>query len=189
MHKTILGLVLFLLSFATANGEPVRYLLAPDKSTVGFTYQYNGNPTKGTMPVASAQLTIDFAALGKSTVQVVLNARNARAGFIFATEALRGKSVLDVANHPQISFVSTQVSRSGNGAKIEGMVTIRGVTRPLTLMAGFYRLKGSDPTDLSHLSILLTGNISRSGFGATGYPDMVGEQIDLRILARIHQIN
>ena len=169
--------------------EPVGYVLDSSKSTVGFTYQFNGNPTKGTMPITSADLTIDFAALEKSTVQVVLNVRKARAGFIFATEALRGKSVLDVGNHPQIRFVSTQVSRSGNGAKITGMVTIRGVTKPLTLMAGFYRLKGSDPADLSHLSILLTGSVSRSAFGATGYPDMVGEQIDLRILARIRQIN
>ncbi len=141
------------------------------------------------MPITSADLTVDFTALEESTVQVVLNVKKNRAGFIFATEALRGKSVLDVANHPQIRFVSTQVSRSGNGAKIDGIVTIRGVTRPLTLMVGFYRLKGSEPADLSRLSILLTGTISRSSFGVTGYPDLVGEQIDLRILARIRQVN
>ncbi len=185
------ALLILIMAFWAANGaaEPVRYVLESGKSTVGFTYQFSGNPTKGTMPITSADLTIDFAALEKSTVQVVLNVRKARGGFIFATEALRGKSVLDVATHPQIRFVSTQVSRSGNGAKIEGMVTVRGVTRPLTLKAGFYRLKGSNPADLSRLSILLTGTISRSDFGATGYPDLVGERIDLRIMARIRQAN
>ncbi len=184
------GLLILIIAFWAANcaAKPVRYVLESGKSTVGFTYQFSGKPTKGTMPITSADLTIDFAALEKSMVQVVLNVKKARAGFIFATEALRGKSVLDVANHPQIRFVSTKVSRSGNGAKITGMVTIRGITRPLTLMAGFYRQKGSDPTDLSHLSILLTGTISRSAFGATGYPDLVGEQIDLRILVRIRQV-
>jgi len=184
------GLLILIMAFWAANcaAEPVRYVLEIGKSTVGFTYQFNGNPTKGTIPVASADMTIDFAKLANSTVQVALNVKKARGGFIFASEALRGKSVLDAASHPQIRFISTQVSRSGNGAKIDGMVTIRGVTKPLTLMAGFYRLKGSDPADLSRLSILLSGTISRSDFGATGYPDLVGERIDLRILARIRQL-
>ncbi len=68
------------------------------------------------------------------------------------------------------------------------MVTIRGVTKPLTLNAVFYRQKGSAPKDLSKLSILLTGSISRAAFGATGYPKLVGDRIDLRILARIRQV-
>ncbi len=189
MLKTILGLVLLLLTITAAYADPTRYRLEPDKSSVRFTYRLDGRQIKGAMPVASADILIDFDTLPASKIQITLNVSKARAGFIFATQALLGKSVLDVANHPHIRFVSTKVLPSGNGVKITGMVTIRGVTKPLTLMAGFYRLKDSDPADLLRLSILLTGTISRSAFGATGYPDLVGDRIDLRILARIRQGN
>ncbi len=188
MSRIILSLVFLVSTLLAAHAKPVRYLLEANKSLVGFVYHFNGAPTKGTMPVASADLTIDFAALHKSRVIISLNVKKARAGFIFATQALREKSVLDVANHPQIRFSSTKVSRTATGARVVGMVTIRGETKPLTLNAVFYRQKGSAPKDLSKLSILLTGSISRAAFGAAGYPKLVGDRIDLRILARIQQV-
>ena len=188
MSRLTLSILLFVLSFCAATASPVQYLLEAAKSSVGFTYRFSGAPTKGTMPVSSADILIDFAVLRNSKVHISLNVKKARAGFIFATEALKGKTVLNVAKHPQIRFVSTLVSKSGNGAKVTGMVTIRGVTKPLVLSAQFYRQQGSRPKDLSHLSILLTGSISRNAFGATGYPDLVGDKIDLRILARIRQV-
>ncbi len=188
MSRIFLSLVFLVSTLLAAHAKPMRYLLEADKPSVGFVYHFNGAQTKGTMPVASADLTIDFAALHKTTVRISLNVRKARAGFIFATQALREKSVLDVANHPQIRFSSTKVSRTATGARVVGMVTIRGVTKPLTLNAVFYRQKGSAPKDLSKLSILLTGSISRSAFGAKGYPKLVGDRIDLRILARIRQV-
>ncbi|AXX98397.1 YceI family protein [Profundibacter amoris] len=188
MSRIFLSLVFLVSTLLAAHAKPVRYLLEANKSSVGFVYHFNGAPTKGTMPVTSADLTIDFAALHKTTVRISLNVRKARAGFIFATQALREKSVLDVANHPQIRFSSTKVSRTATGARVVGMVTIRGVTNPLTLNAVFYRQKGSAPKDLSKLSILLTGSISRLAFGAAGYPKLVGDRIDLRILARIRQM-
>ena len=189
MSRLFLSLVLLCSTLLAAHAEPVHYTLEASKSSVGFIYHFNGAPTKGTMPVAKADLSIDFAAFHKSTVLILLNVKKARAGFIFATQALREKSVLDVANHPQIRFVSTKFSRTDTGAKVVGMVTIRGVTKPLILNAVFYRQKGSTPKDLSKLSILLTGSISRAAFGAKGYPNLVGDRIDLRILARIRQVN
>ena len=188
MLKTTLGLVLLLATIAAAYAEPVRYQLEPDKSSVGFTYRFDGTPIKGTMPVASAAMVIDFNALRASKIQIALNANKARAGFIFATEAMRGASVLNAAKHPHIRFVSTGVSQSGNGAVITGMITIRGVSRPMTLLANFYRQKGSDPNDLADLTILLTGSVSRGAFGAAGYPNLVGDRIDLRIIAGIRRL-
>ena len=63
------------------------------------------------------------------------------------------------------------------------------MTRPATLQARIYRQDGFKPGDYSHLSILLTGTVNRSDFGATGWSDMVGDQVRLRILARIAQTN
>ena len=168
--------------------KPIDYRLNADKSSVSFSYQFNGQTINGSMPVSDARLSLDFNSLDNSTVTIVLNADKARAGFLFATQAMRGKTILDTAQHPTIQFVSKRVLRTDTGAKITGKVTVRGVTKPLVLTARFYRQKGVMPKDLSLLTILLTGAIPRASFGANGYPKLVGDQINLRIIAHIKQV-
>jgi polyisoprenoid-binding protein YceI len=75
--------------------------------------------------------------------------------------------------------------RISEGASIEGQLTLRGVTRPLDLDAVLSRPAGSAPDDLSVLTIRLTGRLSRSAFGATGYPQMVADEVELDIRAEI----
>lgn len=185
MLKPFLYLIVFFAALTAAQADPVRYLLQIDKSSVGFSYGFNGAKIKGTMPVDSADIQIDFDTLSNTKIQLVLNAHKARAGFIFATEAMRGKSILDATKHPQIHFVSTKVSRTPNGATMDGQITIRGVTKPIRLSAQFYRQTGSIPKDRSQLVILLTGAVSRESFGASGYQNMVGDRIGLRVIAAI----
>jgi polyisoprenoid-binding protein YceI len=92
---------------------------------------------------------------------------------------------LDAARPPEIVFQSTAVTRNGDGARIAGNITIRGVTRPITLDATIYRQAGTAAGDLSHLSVHLTGRVMRSAFGATGWADMVADEVRLDILARV----
>jgi polyisoprenoid-binding protein YceI len=98
---------------------------------------------------------------------------------------MKGPKVLDADSHPTISFQSTSVRSAGEGAIVEGQVTIRGVTQPMTLQAQIFRQQGRAEGDLSHLTVRLTGAVKRSAFGATGWLDMVGDEVRLDILARI----
>ena len=59
------------------------------------------------------------------------------------------------------------------------------VTRPVLLDAMIWRQKGHAPGDLSQLTVRLTGAVLRSDYGATGWADMVGDEVRLTILARI----
>ncbi len=188
MSKILISLFCLFFTATATNGEPARYGLVPDKTTVGFTYKLDGNPIKGTMPVVRAEMIIDFDALPASNVQISLDASKARGGFVFATQALRGKSVLDTAQHPLVQFVSNDIVRTSKGAVVKGNITIRGVTRSVTLKASFFRHQNSKPQDLSNLMVLLTGSVSRAAFGAEGYPKLVGDQIDLHIVANIKRL-
>ncbi len=173
------------LAAASAHAGPESYQLDTARSEVTFTYIFDETPITGRMPVKSADLLIDLDSLPSSRVLVTLNADAARAGFIFATEAMKGQKVLHTAQFPDIHFRSTQIVGDLQGADVSGDLTIRGVTQPTTLKARLFRQRGTAVDDRNNLLVELTGTVSRAAFGATGYPKLVGDVIQLRIIARI----
>ncbi|MCL6283905.1 YceI family protein [Ruegeria sp. 2012CJ41-6] len=171
---------------------PQPYLLDRSASKVGFIFTLAGNAQRGTMPVAAADIQIDAANLTASTVDVSVDAARARTGLFFATQAMKSPEVLDTGTYPTIRFVSKQVvlgdgGRLSDGAQLHGDLTLRGVTRPVSFAAFLYRKPGSAASDLAELSIQLRGQISRSAFGAAGYPDLVPDPIILDIRAVIRR--
>ncbi|MGV8987909.1 MAG: YceI family protein [Cypionkella sp.] len=184
--RTIFALMLMA---QAAMATPEIYHLQPELSSVGFETDFGPDKISGTMPVASANLTLDFAHVAASKVAVTLNAKGSNASFPFAAQAMRGPKVLDTAEFPEISFVSTSVQPEAQGAAVAGNITIRGVTRPASFHAEIWRQQGTVEGDLSHLTIRLTGAIKRSDFGAVGWGDMVGDEVRLNILARIERTN
>lgn len=187
MHRTILAIFLAALP-AGAFAATSDYVLQPDQSSVGFETDFGTDRITGRMPVSQADLTLDFDKVANSTIEVTLDVSRAEASFPFAAQAMKGPKVLDSGDHPTIHFVSTKVRPSGEGARVDGNLTIRGVTRPVTLDAQVYRQQGYVEGDLSHLTIRLRGAVNRSEFGATGWSDMVGDEVRLDILARIARV-
>lgn len=175
------------LTLAAAQAAPVRYSLEPAASTVGFETDFGGDLITGRMPVAAADLTLDFDNLAASRIEVVLDAAGAAASLPFAAQAMKGPKVLDTANFPTLHFASTSVRKAGDGAEVQGALTLRGVTRPMRMQAVIWRQTGQPEGDLSRLTIRLTGSLRRSDFAATGWSDMVGDEVRLDIRARIHR--
>lgn len=182
----ILTLIFALLALP-AFAAPEAYRLNAAQSVVGFTYMFQGNPNQGRMPVKSARMVLDLDNVPNSTVDVTLNADRAKAGFIFATQTMKGPQVLNTAQFPEIRFRSTSITGDLRGARVTGDLTVRGVTRPVTLQAGLYRQSGTEVGDRSRLIVQLTGTISRAAFGAGGFPGFVDDPIDLNIIARIEK--
>ncbi len=184
------AILIMVLGTATSSAAPTRYALDQTVSQVGFIYVLNGAAQKGTMPVSQADLVIDPENLRDAKVDVQVSVEKARTGLIFATDALKAPSVLDAGQFPTIRFVATAIhlgadGRLSNGARIDGDITMRGVTRPASFQASLFRMQGSAPDDLSTLTIRLTGAVRRSDFGASGYADLVGDVVQLDIVARI----
>ena len=188
MTKVMRLSLLLILWAGTLSAAPIPYAIEAAKSTVGFETDFGPDKINGSMPVTRADLVLDFGNVANCTIAVTLDISKATASFPFATQALKGPKVLDAQTYPDITFVSTAVRSKGDGAEVDGKLTIRGVTKPVTLAAQIYRQDGFQAGDFSHLSVLLTGAVNRSEFGATGWSDMVGDQVRLRILARIAEV-
>lgn len=178
---------LLALASPPALAGPDPYRLNAAQSVVAFTYQFQGAPKQGRMPVKSAIIRLDLDNIPRSSVDVTLDASRARAGFIFATQTMKGPNVLYTDKFPTIRFRSTAIDGDLSGAMVRGDLTVRGVTRPVTLRAGLYRQDGTQLGDRSRLIVQLTGAISRAAFGADGFPGYVDDRIDLNIIARIEK--
>ncbi len=183
--KQTFALLPLLIALATpAWAEPVPYALDRDNSVVGFTYTLNGSDTKGNIPISQANVVLDLDRFANSRVSATLAASQATAGLFFATDAMRGTSVLNTSAHPTITFQSRRVRPTAAfAAKVDGDITIRGVTRPITLDAQLFRPQGA--TGFDRLSVRLQGSIDRRAFGATGFPQFVGPTIELDIITRV----
>lgn len=189
-RRTLILALAALMAAPAARAAPRRYVLDAAASRMGFSFVLNGARVKGEMPVARADIRVDTGNLAASSADVLLDAAKARTGLILATEAMKGPDVLDTARHPQIRFVSYRIrlgagGRISEGAQMTGGLTLRGVTRRVTLAAALYRLPGSAPQDLDVLDVHLSGQISRAAFGAAGYAGLVGDRVTLEIRARI----
>ncbi len=79
---------------------------------------------------------------------------------------LHSPDFFDVATHPKLVFVSTSITGPADDLKIVGDLTIRGVTKPVTLK-GELSQTVTDPWGNKRTSIVASGKISREQWGLT----------------------
>lgn len=128
---------------------------------------------------ASAQLQFDPKDLAASSVTVDVDARSIETDYPNVAQhdfnaQLQGEQFLDAARHPQITFRSTNVEVTGpRTMRIHGDLTLRGVTRPMTLDARFNGGYAGHPLDKNaRIGFSAQGTLKRSEFGMTfGIPE------------------
>ena len=188
MKQFLCLLVFMVTSSAGVSAAPLTYVLDQADSTVGYSVPFGPDRISGVFPVIRSDVVIDFQRASASRVSVELDVTDSQASFPFATQALRGPKVLDAAHYPRISFVSRnirQIGSQGLKAEIGGDITIRDVTRPILLEAEVFRPRDTPEGFRDRLSVHLHGAVSRSAFGATGWSDMVGDEVTLDMVLRI----
>jgi len=77
---------------------------------------------------------------------------------------LRGADFFDAEKYPEITFKSTKITKAGKGYKLQGNLTLRGVTRPVTLDAVLSDAVTS-PWGKQVRSAKITGQIKRQDYG------------------------
>ena len=78
---------------------------------------------------------------------------------------LRSADFFDVAQHPKMTFVSKGARRRGDGLELEGELTIRGTTRPVTLAVEDITGEHTDPWGNRRIGASARTKIRRSDFG------------------------
>lgn len=116
----------------------MTWTLDPAHSSVTFSAKHMMVTTvRGSMQIRDLDLAFDPDHLEASSVRVSLDAASIDTGQEARDQHLRSADFLDTERYPTIDFVSTRIERAGDGYRICGDLTIRGVTRPVVLDADF----------------------------------------------------
>jgi polyisoprenoid-binding protein YceI len=98
------------------------------------------------------------------SVEMVIDASSIDTNEPKRDDHLRSADFLDVANHPTITFRSTNIRQNGHDITIAGELTIRGVARPVTLK-GEVTGAVTDPWGNTRAGLTANGKISRKEWG------------------------
>jgi len=134
-------------------------------SKVGFAVRHMMITTvRGSFAVPTVELSLDPNDLTRSSVKVTVDAASVNTNEAARDGHLRSADFFDVENHPNITFVSTAVKHKGEDFELTGDLTIRGVTRSVTLK-GEGQGPAKDPWGASRFAFSLAADIDREDFG------------------------
>ncbi len=103
----------------------------------------------------------------ESSVEVVIQAASINTNDENRDNHVRTNDFLDVAEHPTITFRSTKVEiGSSSSWKVDGDLTVRGVTRPIVLDVDFEGVI-QDPWGNQRLGFAASTEIDRNDFGVS----------------------
>jgi polyisoprenoid-binding protein YceI len=153
----------------TATALAGTYTADPVHSSFGFAVRYQGvSLFKGTLGDVSATLA-DGKLEGSAKVESI----SIRTPEQFRAHVLSAE-FFDVANHPEVTFSSTSVEVGDDGsATVEGDLTIRGVTKPVTA-TGTWIAPAADAFGNQRGHLNLEATIDRTEFGLNWNMDLPG---------------
>lgn len=132
-------------------------------------------------------LQFDPADPANSSVEVSMDAASFSTAEKERDDHLRGPDFLDVEKHPTINFRATHVEESGyNNCKVTGELTLRGITRLVTLDAQYFG-PVETPFGNTRIGFLATTRINREDFGVSWNAPMpergfvVGKEVEITI--------
>ena len=145
----------------------MRWNLDPTHTSVEFAVRHMMIATvRGTIGLKEGYVETDET--GKPIrVEARLDAASIHTGVADRDNHLRSPDFLDVANHPEIVFRSEKITPLGEGRyRVEGEVTIRGVTRPLAFEVETHG-PAKDPWGNERIAAHFEGKLNRKDFGLT----------------------
>ena len=158
------------------------YATDPSHTLVGWKVSHFGfNDYFGQFGDVRGTLTLDPANPSRSVVDITVPVSGLATASGGLTAHMQRADFFDMANHPEVRFVSTAVEANGDRAVIAGNLTIRGVTRPVILSARFSGA-GTNPYNRKDtVGFHATTTIKRSDFGMTYGVPLVSDDVELTI--------
>ena len=165
--------------------QPGDYEIDPDHVSVIFAVNHLGfSVYYGRFSEISGTLSLDVEAPERSEVAVRIASASIDTTSEELNEKLRSGDMFDAAAYPDIIFESTRVVRTGERtADVDGLLTIKGATRPITLQTEFVGSGRAPLLNDRRAGFSAKARLSRKDFGLDAWSGFVGDEVDLLIAA------
>jgi polyisoprenoid-binding protein YceI len=176
------------LLLALAAGLPAHaadeFVIDPSHTFATFSVRHLDIATqRGRFDRSAGRVALDAQA-GAGSVSIEIDAASVSTGNARLDATLRGEDFFDTERHPQIAFRSTRVElEQGAPARIEGELTLLGVTRPVTLRVERFACTRKPFLVRTTCGADATATLSRSAFGMKSYAAFIGDEVRLDIQA------
>lgn len=174
-------LALFMLAVALpCAAAATDYTVNQATSTLGFSGTFQGEAFQGKFGQWTAAIAYDPSDLAKSHFDVDVTLASVKTGDTDRDSALPGADFFNVAKFPHAHFVSTGMRKVGANVVADGQLTLRGVTKPVSLDVAYQPLGSGATLDIN-------GTVKRLDFGvgAGDYADTSVIGADVKITAHL----
>ena len=160
------------------------YVVDPDHTQVIWSVDHFGfSRLYGMVGGMSGQLRIDPARPGQASVQIDIPLSGLTVSSPGFGRHLQTADLFDTAKFPTARFVSRSVAVQGRQAAITGDLTLRGVTKPITLQARFHGAGANPMNKKQTIGFSATGTLKRSDFNLGYAVPAVSDEVKLEITA------
>lgn len=177
------AVIAFATGLATpAWAAPETYVIDPTHTFARFSYSHFGLSTQlSQFNKTSGTVVLDQAAKTAS-VDIVIDTTSVDTGYATFNEHIQAPDFLDTAQFPTATFKSTKVDFAGDKpTAIHGNLTIKGVSRPVTLKVTNYVNMPHPMLKKDAIGADATTVIKRSEFNAGKYAPNVGDEVTISV--------
>jgi len=177
-----LSALLLTMTAAAALAAPETYVLDGSHTYPRFSYSHLGLSTQlSRFNTTTGKVVFDKAAKSGS-VDIEIDAKSVDTGSTLFNQHIQGEDFLDTAKYPKAIFKSTNVVFEGEKpVKIEGNLTIKGVTKPVTLTVTSFQAMPHPMQKKDAIGANAHTTIKRSEFNAGKYAPHVGDEVRIDI--------
>lgn len=161
---------------------PETYAIDPTHTFPNFSYSHFGLTTQiSKFEKTTGTVTLDKAAK-TGAVDITIDMTSVNTGYETFNGHIQGEDFLDTAKYPTATFKSTKVTFDGDKpATIDGELTIKGVTKPVTLKVSHFTAMPHPMLKKDAIGANASTVIKRSEFNAGKYAPNVGDEVTITV--------
>ena len=165
MKRFALALALTLTA-AALSAAPQTYVVDSPHSEADFSVRHMMSKVTGKFDDFAGTINLDRANPGASSVEFTIKTASINTGDADRDKHLRTPDFFDAAKNPEITFKSTSIkpSKTKNVYDVTGDLTMRGVTKRVTLPVEFLGFQ-KDPWGNERAGFALETTLNRKDYG------------------------
>jgi len=158
------------------------YEIDPARTSSFFEYkQWGLSRQRADFGHSSGFLAVDGTAKVVD-IRIEIDAASLSSGNEVFDEMLHSEEFFDVTNYPTIAFQSSRLQFDQERLlEVEGLLTIKDITRPISLQVFDYRCGVTNVDGKRSCGAEATGSLSRSDFKMSRYVPFVSDEVHLSI--------